>query len=184
MEASRWENSLASAVSCFEYHHLSCAERCGRPDRGVACIGTNQQCGSQLCSLCLADALAGEPRCVLPASGKPATSLGNLLLPPSSPMHHGGSYRSTTKTSLSYNGMVMVSGHARTCHRIGASRMAGQGWPIHIFTADWPIYINYMGSGRSDKLVATSTHNFERRCNTCHRRSELMRVGSDLVLAQ
>ena len=127
MEARLGENSVDRAFGRFEYRHVSRTERCGRLDRGVADIGTNQQRGSQLCPLHLADALAGEPRSVLPASGEPATALGNHLLTPSSNLHHGGSYRSAKTAALPDNRLVVVSGNACTGDRTGASRLAGPG---------------------------------------------------------
>jgi len=62
------KGSPDSSVHRFKHHHVSCTERCGRSDRGVTDIGTNQQCGSQLCPIPPADALADGPRGVLPAS--------------------------------------------------------------------------------------------------------------------
>ena len=88
MEARVRKNPVDRPVGCFKYCHVCCTERRGRLDRGVADIRTNQQRGSQLCALHLANALAGQPRSVLPASGKPATALGNHLLTPSSNLHY------------------------------------------------------------------------------------------------
>ena len=66
-------------------------------------------------------------RSVLPASGEPATALGNRLLSPPSNMHHGGSHRSAKTATVPAYGLVVVSGNACPGDRIGASRMAGPG---------------------------------------------------------
>jgi hypothetical protein len=127
VDARRGENPVDRAVGCFKCHYVSCSERGGRADRGIADIGTNQQRDSQLCPLHLANALAGEPRGVLPASGEPATALGNRLLSTRSNVYHGGGHRSAKTATVPAYGLVMVSGNACPGDRTGASRMAGPG---------------------------------------------------------
>ena len=80
MEQGVGKNSAPRAFLGIVYSHVSRAERGGRLDGGVADLGTNHQRHSQLCSLHLADALAGKPRCVLSASGESPTALGNNLI--------------------------------------------------------------------------------------------------------
>src|SRR5262249_55053150 len=86
--------------------------------------------------------------------------------------------------AVPYDGLVMVSRDACTGHRIGASGMAGPRRPIHLLASDRPVYSRYLGGGRSNSLMASSTDNRERCCINCPRRFELMRVRSDIVLAR
>ena len=80
--------------------------------------------------------------------------------------------------------MVVVSGHACAGDWIGAGRMAGPGRPIHLFAADRPIHRGHVGSSRFDCLVAPSTRDFERCCDTDDRRFKLACLGPNLLLAR
>src|SRR5882762_18377 len=147
METRVGKNSLDLPFGCFEYRHFSCAERRGRLHRGVADVGTTQQRGNQLCPLHLANALAGEPRGVLSASGESPTALGNYLLTLPPNLCYRGSYHSAKTATLSNHRLALVSGDACASDWTSASRLAGTCRSIHLFAPDRLVHSCHMDSG-------------------------------------
>ncbi len=97
--------------------------------------------------------------------------------------YHGSGY-SAKESAVSHHRVVLVSWHACSSNRIGASRMAGTCRSIHVSATDRPLHRWYVGCCRFNCFVAPPTYICGRGCAARDCRVNLLRLDPNILLAR